>query len=214
MKSARTPPVIVVHGLWVHGLVMEYLVHQLSKNGFQAQTWSYPSMRLTLAENAQRLAGYCNSLAVPRLNIVAHSMGGLVVLKMLELAPAIQCERLVLLGTPYSGSAAAQRLAQFPGGELLLGNSIRQWLNEPRPSVRAPAVGVIAGTRGLGLGALIGADLPKPHDGVVAVEETVIPGVTERITVHVGHTKMLFSSEVARQCCAFLRHGRFDPVAS
>ena len=113
-----------------------------------------------------------------------------------------------------SGLRWREQVQAWTGGELLLGNSIRQWLNEPRPSVRAPAVGVIAGTRGLGLGALIGADLPKPHDGVVAVEETVIPGVTERITVHVGHTEMLFSSEVARQCCAFLRHGRFDPVAS
>lgn len=212
MKYPQTPPVIVVHGLWVHGLVMEYLAHQLIKNGFEAQTWSYPSMRLTLTENAQRLAEYCNGLAVPRLNIVAHSMGGLVVLRMLELAPAIQCERLVLLGTPYTGSAAAQRLAQFPGGELLLGKSIRQWLNEPRPGMRAQQAGVIAGTRGLGLGAMIGADLPEPHDGVVAVAETVIPGVTERITVNVSHTEMLFSSEVARQCCAFLRHGNFDSV--
>ncbi len=214
MNNPQTLPVIVVHGLWVHGLVMEYLAHQLNKNGFAAQTWSYPSMRLTLAENAQRFAEYCKSLAVPRLHIVAHSMGGLVALKMLDLAPAIQCERLVLLGTPYTGSAAAQRVAQFPGGELLLGNSIRQWLIEPRPGVRAKAVGVIAGTRGLGLGALIGADLPQPHDGVVAVEETMIPGVMERITVPVSHTEMLISSEVARQCCAFLRHGRFDAVVS
>lgn len=214
MIDTRSPPVIVVHGLWVHGLVMEYLAHQLTAKGFAAQTWSYPSMRLTLTENAERLAGHCKSLALPSLNIIAHSMGGLVALKMLELAPEIQCERLILLGTPYTGSAAAQRLAQFPGGELLLGNSIRQWLSEPRPCVCAKAAGVIAGTRGLGLGAMIGAGLPEPHDGVVAVEETVIPGVTERITVHASHTEMLFSSEVARQCCAFLRHGHFDPVAA
>jgi hypothetical protein len=71
--------------------------------------------------------------------------------------------------------------------------------------LRARQAGVIAGTRGIGLGALIGADLPQPHVGVVAVEETVVPGITERITVHVGHTEMLFSSEVARQCSAFLR---------
>ena len=214
MNDARFPPVIVVHGLWVHGLVMEYLAHQLTLNGFAAQTWSYPSMRLTLTENAERLADYCKGLAAPKLNFVAHSMGGLVVLKMLELAPEIQCERLILLGTPYTGSAAAQRLEQFPGGGLLLGNSIRQWLSEPRPGVCAQSTGVIAGTRGLGLGAMIGAELPEPHDGVVAVEETAIPGVTERITVHASHTEMLFSSEVARQCCAFLRHGRFDPVAA
>lgn len=213
MKDSPTLPVIVVHGLWVHGLVMEYLAHQLTRCGFEAHTWSYPSMRLSLAENAERFAAYCSGLGAPKLHIVAHSMGGLVALKMLELAPAVQCERLVLVGTPYTDSAAARRLAGFPGGELLLGRSIRQWLDEPRPGVRAQQAGVIAGTRGLGLGAMIGANLPKPHDGVVAVGETGIPGVTERITVHVSHTEMLFSSAVARQCCAFLRHGHFDPVA-
>jgi len=205
-------PVIIVHGLWVHGLVMSGLAHRISACGFDAHTWSYPSMRLTLAENAGRFAQYCTELAVPGLHIVAHSMGGLVALKMLELAPAVRCERLVLMGTPYAGSVAARRLAQFPGGDLLLGRSLPQWLSEPRPGVRAAATGVIAGTRGIGLGALIAADLPEPHDGVVAVEETLIPGVTERIALHVSHSGMLFSSGVSQQCCAFLRSGHFDPV--
>lgn len=214
MNDLRQPPVIVVHGLWVHGLVMGYLAHRITEYGFDARTWSYPSMRLTLAENAERFARYCEELAVSRVHIVAHSMGGLVALKMLELSPSIRCERLVLLGTPYTDSAAARRLAGFPGGDLLLGRSIAQWLNEPRPGVRADAAGVIAGTRGLGLGALITPDLPQPNDGVVALEETVIPGVTERITLPVSHSEMLFSSDVARQCCAFLQHGHFDPAAS
>lgn len=207
-------PVIIVHGLWVHGLVMRSLAHRISECGFDAHTWSYPSMRLTLAENAERFAQYCTQLAVPRLHIVAHSMGGLVALKMLERAPAVHCERLVLLGTPYAGSVAARRLSEFPGGELLLGRSLPQWLRESRSGVRAAAAGVIAGTRGIGLGALIAADLPQPHDGVVAVEETMIPGVTERIALHVSHTEMLFSSEVSQQCCAFLRNGHFDPVTA
>jgi pimeloyl-ACP methyl ester carboxylesterase len=209
MNDVRGLPVIVVHGLWVHGLVMEYLAHQLKQNGFDAHTWSYPTMRQSLTENAEHLAQYCESLGVKRLNIVAHSMGGLVAMKMLECSPAIQCERLLLLGTPYTDSAAARRLAQFPGGDWLLGRSIREWLDEKRPRLQARQAGVIAGTRGIGLGALIGADLPQPHDGVVAVEETAVPGITEHIAVHVGHTEMLFSSEVARQCCAFLRQGFF-----
>ena len=49
MSDPGALPVIIVHGLWVHGLVMEYLAHQLKEDGFDAHTWSYPTMRQTLS---------------------------------------------------------------------------------------------------------------------------------------------------------------------
>ena len=205
-----TEPVIIIHGLWVHGLVMGWLARRIARDGFAARTYSYPSMRLTLSENAERFARYCASLAAPRVHIVAHSMGGLVALKMLEMNRQVRCGRLVLIGTPYTGSFAAERLARLPGGGKLLGRSIAQWLREPRPLPDGIAeTGIIAGTRGYGLGRLIAPDLPQPHDGVVTLAETAISGVTRRITLNVGHSEMLVSREVARQCCAFLRGGQF-----
>lgn len=203
-------PVIIIHGLWVHGLAMGWLARRIKQDGFDARSYSYPTVRLTLSENAERFARYCASLAAPRVHIVAHSMGGLVALKMLQINRQLRCGRLVLIGTPYTGSFAAQRLARFPGGHTLLGRSIAEWLREPRPAPDAAVeTGIIAGTRGYGLGRLIAHDLPQPHDGVVTLAETAVPGVTQRVDLKVGHTEMLFSPEVARQCCAFLRNGRF-----
>lgn len=203
-------PVIIIHGLWVHGLAMGWLARRIKQDGFDARSYSYPTVRLTLSENAERFARYCASLAAPRVHIVAHSMGGLVALKMLQINRQLRCGRLVLIGTPYTGSFAAQRLARFPGGHTLLGRSIAEWLREPRPAPDAAVeTGIIAGTRGYGLGRLIARDLPQPHDGVVTLAETAVPGVTQRVNLKVGHTEMLFSPEVARQCCAFLRNGRF-----
>lgn len=203
-------PVIIIHGLWVHGLAMGWLARRIKQDGFDARSYSYPTVRLTLSENAERFARYCAGLAAPRINIVAHSMGGLVALKMLQMNPQLRCRRLVLIGTPYTGSFAAQRLARLPGGNTMLGRSIAEWLREPRPAPDAAVeTGIIAGTRGYGLGRLIAPDLPEPHDGVVTLAETAVPGVTQRVDLKVGHTEMLFSPEVARQCCAFLRNGRF-----
>lgn len=205
-----TEPVIIIHGLWMRGLVMGWLARRIAQDGFAVRTYSYPTMRLTLRENAERFARYCVSLAAPRVHIVAHSMGGLVALKMLEMHRQLRCGRLILIGTPYTGSVAAQRLARLPGGRSLLGRSIAEWLHQPRPVPDGIAeIGIIAGTRGYGLGRLIAPDLPQPHDGVVALAETVVPGVTRRIALKVGHTEMLVSREVARQCCAFLRSGEF-----
>lgn len=204
-------PVIVIHGLWVPGLIMGLLARRITQEGFAARTYAYPTMRLSLSENAERFARYCASLAAPRVHMVAHSMGGLVVLKMIETHPQLRRGRLVLLGTPYTGSVAAQRLAQFPGGRALLGRSIAEWLRTPRPAPDGTAeIGIIAGTRGYGLGRLIAPDLPQPHDGVVALAETMVPGVTQRMEMKVSHTEMLVSREVARQCCAFLHDGKFS----
>lgn len=203
-------PVIIIHGLWVHGLAMGWLARRIRQDGFATHTYSYPTVRLTLSENAERFARYCTNLAAPRLHIVAHSMGGLVALKMLQMNHQLRCGRLILVGTPYNGSFAAQRLAQLPGGRSLLGRSIAEWLGESRPAPDGNIeIGIIAGTRGYGLGRLIAPDLPQPHDGVVSVAETAVPGVTQRVDMKVGHTEMLVSREVARQCCAYLRNGCF-----
>ncbi|MBX3660934.1 MAG: alpha/beta hydrolase [Burkholderiales bacterium] len=204
-------PVVVIHGLWMQGLVMRLLARRIAREGFPAQTWSYPTLRSSLSENAERLARHCMTLAAPRVHIVAHSMGGLLALRMLERHRELSCGRLVLVGTPYSDSFSARRLARLPGGTTLLGRGIAEWLNGPRPLPRGDTeVGIIAGTRGFGLGRLVAPDLPQPNDGVVALQETFVPGVSDRVELAVGHTEMLLSRAVARQCCAFLRHGRFD----
>ncbi len=207
-------PVIIIHGLWVNGLVMSWLARRIRRCGFAVHVYSYPSVRLSLTENAERLARYCASLGVPRVHIIAHSIGGLIALKMLETTPTISCSRLVLAGTPYGDSFAAHRLARWPGGSALLGRSITEWLNQPRPGVHAAETGIIAGNRGFGLGRLVAPDLPRPNDGVVTLAETEIPGVIHRVVLAVGHSAMLISRDAARQCCAFLRSGHFEEVAT
>jgi hypothetical protein len=70
-------------------------------------------------------------------------------------------------------------------------------------------LGVIAGNFSLGLGYLV-ANLPKPNDGVVCVNETRVPGAKDSVVLHVNHSGMLISPEVARAACAFLQNGHFD----
>lgn len=203
-------PVVIVHGLWVHGIVMRWLARRIAQDGFEVHVYSYPSMRLTLTQNADRLQRYCEALAAPRVRIVAHSMGGLIALRMLERTPVPLCERLVLAGTPYTGSFAAERLARLPGGRALLGRSMAEYLRAPHPAPPPQTeVGVIAGTHGIGLGRLVAPALPRPNDGVVTLEETTVPGMKARVALHVSHAMMLVSNRVARQCCAFLRTGQF-----
>ena len=202
--------VVLVHGLWVRGLVMEWLRRRLAQAGFSVVSYSYPSMRLSLTENAERLARYCRDRSPARMHFLGHSLGGLIVLRMFERGGSVPDGRIVLAGMPFGGSLAAQRLLRVPGGRAALGRSIAEWLRAGPPLPPADReIGVIAGNLPVGLGRVVAPDLPPPNDGVLSVAETVVPGVRDRIVLKVSHSSMLLSAAVAQQTCAFLQHGVF-----
>jgi pimeloyl-ACP methyl ester carboxylesterase len=202
--------VVLVHGLWMHGLVMSLMRRSIERCGYRAISYSYPSIRLGLQENAQRLARFCRELGVPRAHFVGHSLGGLVVLCLLEQAAGLVPGRIVLLGPPYAGCHAAHRLGRLPGGRAALGRSIPEWLESGRPAPHGGhEIGVICGNVRFGLGCLVAPDLPAPSDGVVSAAETHVPGMRDHIVLGVSHSGMLVSRAVARQVCAFLHRGAF-----
>jgi len=204
-----TETVVLVHGLWVHGITMELMRRRIARQGYRALAYSYPSMRLTLAENADRLARYCRTLG-GRVHCVGHSLGGLIVLHMLERPSGFTAGRVVLTGTPFVDCLAARRLARLPGGRAALGRSFPEWLESARPELDAKfEIGVIAGKVPVGIGRLVAPDLPQPCDGVVSVAETRFPAMRDHIVLNVNHFGMLISRAVVRQICAFLREGKF-----
>ena len=79
--------------------------------------------------------------------------------------------------------------------------------NGPRWQGRPP-LGVIAGTRPVGIGRLLGG-FDGDNDGTVALSETTIPGATSAMTANTGHFGLLYSTTAAQAVCAFLHEGRF-----
>lgn len=78
----------------------------LRARGFTAECYDY-DWRLPVIESGRALAARLQSLRGTRVAIVAHSMGGLVSRAALALPGCAHVERVVLLGTPNSGSFAA-----------------------------------------------------------------------------------------------------------
>ncbi len=195
----------------MHGVVMQVQRYYLARMGFGTVRYSYPSMRLTLSENADRLARFARTLRAQRIHWVGHSLGGLVILRMLEREPALPPGRVVLLGVPYGDGYAQRALAASRLGARLLGRSIAEWVEINKPD-KFPGreIGVIAGSLARGLGRLVARGLPRPNDGVVTVAETELAAACDRIVLPVSHSGMLISRRVARQCGAFLRAGKFD----
>lgn len=210
MTQAKGGRVVLVHGLWMNGLAMLPLGRRLECCGFAVNRHGYQSVRRDLRENARRLASVCEKSGAP-LNLVGHSLGGLLIMTMLREHPQIKVHRVVLLGSPYANSAAAQGMTRFASSRGLLGHTIQDWLRQPRPPVPdGVELGVIAGDLSFGLGRLF-APPPGPNDGVVMLEETHVPGAADSIVLHTSHSAMLVSPAVAHATCAFLRNGRFIP---
>jgi pimeloyl-ACP methyl ester carboxylesterase len=192
-------------------LAMLYLAHALDRAGFLPVSLSYRSMRGMLDEHVAAIARRMASIPADTVHLVGHSMGGVVALSYLQREPDRRIGRVVLLGSPVAGSQAAHALARRQGGRLLLGRSIAMLQSHHHQRLDGPfCVGAIAGSRPLGLARFV-VRLPAPNDGMVTVDETKLPGLTDHIVLPVSHGGMLISSRVARQVAAFLRRGHFDP---
>lgn len=209
MVHENSGTVVLVHGLWMHGVVFFRLKALLERHGFSTRTFSYPTVRQGLSDNAQALARFVTALEGERIHLVGHSLGGLVILTLLVHSRDPRIERAVLLGTPCRGSHCAAALARLPGMSTIVGRSIREWRPEHwRPVPQDIRIGVISGDRSIGTGRIF-RGLPKPNDGIVAVKETCLPNAADAITLHVAHSEMLFSRACAEQVTAFLRTGAF-----
>ena len=193
----------------MNGWVMSYLALALRGEGFAAQALTYRTMRDTLEDHLGRLAKRIAELAAPRVHLVGHSLGGVIVLRYLQRRPDERIRRAVLLGTPVSGCRAATDLAQRACGEFLLGKSLGIWRKPVNASLDPRyEIGVIAGTRAFGIGSMV-TRLPKPNDGVVCLDETRFTGVRDHLALPLGHTVLLVSRRVARETAAFLKTGAF-----
>lgn len=209
--AVRAEWVVLVHGLWMHGVALTLQRRRIARGGYHAVAYSYPTMQLTLEQNARRLGVFCAQLNDECIHLIGHSLGGIVILDMLRQAPPARPGRVVLMGSPYDGCTAATALGRSRAGKLMLGCSISEWLQrDKRGDWSRFEIGVIAGSKNRGLGRIVAPELPVPNDGVVSVAETGVPGMRAQIVLPVSHTGMMFSKEVARQVLAFIDHGSFD----
>ncbi|MDT8321350.1 MAG: alpha/beta hydrolase [Xanthomonadales bacterium] len=204
----RDERVILVHGLWFGAWAMGRLAGRLCAANFVPLRFRYATHSANLCGHARRLNEFCLKRRGEGLHFVAHSLGGLVVLSMLSRFASLPPGRVVLLGSPLAGSAVARKVGKIRLSRGLFGRI--------GPSLEAGyadfpdgwEVGMIAGSRGIGLGLLVGG-AGGPNDGTVAVAETQNRQLRDHLVLPVTHTGMLYSREVARQIVLFLSSGRF-----
>ncbi|MFP7724140.1 esterase/lipase family protein [Lysobacter sp. D1-1-M9] len=204
-----TRRVLLLHGLWMPRASMHWLARRLAAAGFAPEPFGYS----TVAGGPDR--------AVPELierlrrgdaDVVAHSLGGLITLTALRRDADLPVRRVVCLGSPLCGSAAAEGLSRRRWSARTLGRSAELLRRGCVPWQGRAEVGVIAGRVPFGLGQFFGG-IRGDSDGTVAVAETRLPGLADHAVVAASHSGLLFSRDAAAQAAQFLREGRFAPGA-
>jgi pimeloyl-ACP methyl ester carboxylesterase len=200
--------VILLHGLLMRRPALWPLARRIRRRGFATLMFPYASQWQSPARTMERLAMTMYALSPGPVHIVAHSLGGLIALETLNQYQRLPPGRVVCLGSPLAGSAAARGLAERSlgwvagrSGPLLRGGLMQV------PAHRE--IAVIAGAKSLGLGKYFGR-FDGLNDGSVAVWETRLPGLSDHLVLPVSHSAMIFSEQVAHLTANYLESGHFD----
>jgi pimeloyl-ACP methyl ester carboxylesterase len=181
---------------------------RLRARGFQPLLFAYSTLWREPEEAIQSLAARLRALGGPPVHLLGHSLGGVIALETLRRFPDLPVARVLCLGSPIAGSGAARGLAG-KGLGFVSGRS------GPLLQAGLPAlpgghdIGMIAGSRPMGLGRLFG-QFQDEHDGTVAVAETRLPGLAAHTILHASHSGLIVSGQAAELSARFLARGRFD----
>jgi pimeloyl-ACP methyl ester carboxylesterase len=208
MKTAA----VFVHGLWLTGAESVLMRRRLAaRHGFECHSFGYRSTGRPMGEITAQLARFVDHIDAEQVHFVGHSLGGLVLYRYFETAPCAKPGRVVFLGSPTVKSRTAERVGRLPLFSSLIGRMVHDelvWPQGPRAWRCPRELGLVAGTRPLGLGRFF-ARFEEDCDGTIGVSETKLPGHTAHVTLPVSHMGMLASAAVAEQVGEFLANGRF-----
>ncbi|WP_183259671.1 triacylglycerol lipase [Bradyrhizobium sp. CIR48] len=215
--DARCPGVVLLHGIARTSASLMKLERALRAAGFATLNIDYPSRSKPIAALAEDIHPAITRFAErdAPLHFVAHSMGGLVARAYIARHRPARLGRVVMLGTPNSGSEVADLLRgslpyrKFYGPAGLELTTTPATAPNALPAIDYP-VGVIAGSRFIDpvAGLLV---LPKPNDGRVSVQSAGLAGMADHIVVKTSHTGLPRHAAAIAQTVAFLREGRFQP---
>ena len=80
--------IVIIHGFGGHRWLMRPLAGRLQRAGYQTLNWGYRSLFRDIETHALRLRSDLEKLSqqadISRLHVVAHSMGSLVALQILQ----------------------------------------------------------------------------------------------------------------------------------
>jgi len=200
---SRQETVLLLHGMGRTSASMRKLHRRFEQYGYRVINWKYKSRRHHIEDHGQRLHEFLvildNDPTVSKINMVGHSLGGIIARHALTVGVPEKIGRVVMLAPPNRGSAAARKWAPLLGK---MSKPLAQLSDDPNSYVNQLAVpdnvefGVIAAA----------------SDGKVRPEETHLSGEADHLIVPGFHTFIMNRDDVCDEVLSFLKHGCFGKL--
>jgi triacylglycerol lipase len=208
--------VLMIHGLAETTALMAPLASMLRMAGFSPVLFDYPSTSTTIELLTERflrpaIAGLGGK---KRLDIVTHSMGGVMLRYYLQNYRVHNLGRIVMLAPGHAGSPMLSLYCHNPLYRFFVGPAgVQSCAGEGALAWRIPRrvdaeLGIIAGC--LPLDPLSLFVMKWPHDGRLPVESTWVAGMTDHIVLPASHDMMMINPLACYEVVQFLRTGTFD----
>lgn len=194
--------VILLHGLYMHGVVMMPLEKRLEEAGHDVLNLSYNTVRPDLTSLFNRMDDFVNGEDTA---IVAHSMGGVITRVYLENGSEMSTniKTVITLGTPHKGSKVAAFFKQVGIGDFMFQASDKFLLPENEPIwPKGSTLYSLAGDMRIGPAAVLVKD--EESDGTVLLDETKIEGMASHEVFPLTHTALIFSKRVSKRILEIL----------
>src|SRR5262245_57048696 len=104
---------VFVHGLWLNGAEFTLLRRRIARaQGFDTHRFSYPTVRGSMESTVEQLRDFLARLDAERIHFIGHSFGGVVLCRYFQKHPCDRPGRVVILGSPLTGSRSARTVAR------------------------------------------------------------------------------------------------------
>ena len=220
-KPLNQPLIIFIHG--IHGYLDWDIPALLYKNhGYETAIFRYSPMGNTIEELSENFANFYHEKSKDHseINIIAHSMGGLIAHDFLMREKPQNFGRAVFLATPFGGSQNADFYHHYLEGLFKLtsgesGYQLTRAYREENPIEQpdyplAIITGDNAGPLYFWNRKIMNEERDGPDDGLVPVSSATAVDTDDVCIVSSSHNFILYNSAARKQALNFIRKGSFQ----